>query len=240
MFKKTTFASSTTKIILNGLCALLMSLIFWMEGCKNKQEVTQPVVKQEEPKVDSAQANKKNIVFFGNSLTAGYGVEQAEAFPALVQAKIDSLNLPYKVINAGLSGETTAGGNTRIDWLLNQPLDIFILELGGNDGLRGIPVSETIKNLQSIIDKVKAKYPSATIILAGIQVPPNMGSKYSTEFKSVFPQLAEKNKVELIPFVLEGVGGVPELNQGDGIHPTEAGHKIVAETVWKVLQNDLK
>lgn len=180
---------------------------------------------------------EKNIIFFGNSLTAGYGLaEPTEAFPALVQQKIDSLKLPYKVINAGLSGETTAGGMSRIDWILKQPVSIFVLELGGNDGLRGIPISATRSNLQAIIDRVKEKNPEVKIILAGMQVPPNMGQKYSQEFRAVFGELAQKNNSALIPFILEGVGGVAELNQGDGIHPTASGHRILAENVWAVLR----
>jgi acyl-CoA thioesterase-1 len=179
---------------------------------------------------------RKNILFFGNSLTAGFGVDPSEAFPALIQVKLDSLNLPYQVINAGLSGETSAGGNSRIEWILQQPVYIFVLELGGNDGLRGIPLSETSKNLQSIIDKVKGKYPSAKIILAGMQIPPNMGKNYSSGFRTIFQQLATRNKIYLIPFLLEGVGGVAELNQSDGIHPNVQGHKIVAENIWNVLK----
>ncbi len=188
--------------------------------------------------VDSS-TKKKTILFFGNSLTAGYGVDPSEAYPALIQDKIDSLHLAYKVINAGVSGETTADGNSRIDWILKQPIDIFALELGGNDGLRGIPLSVTEKNLQSIIDKVKAKYPKAKIILEGIQIPPNMGPDYTTKFKEIYPRLASKNKIQLLPFLLKGVGGDPKLNQRDGIHPTAEGHKIVAENVWEVLKNDL-
>lgn len=184
----------------------------------------------------AATSSKKNILIFGNSLTAGYGLENPnEAYPALLQKRIDSLQLPYKVINAGLSGETTAGGNGRIDWVLKNPLDIFILELGGNDGLRGIPTTETRKNLQAMIDKVKNKYPSATIILAGMQVPPSMGKKYADDFRVIYPQLAKQNNVQLIPFLLEGVGGEAKYNQKDGIHPNAAGAKIVAENVWKVL-----
>ena len=154
----------------------------------------------------------KTILFFGNSLTAGYGVDPSEAFPALIQNKIDSLKLDYKVINGGVSGETSAGGNGRIDWILRQPVDIFVLELGGNDGLRGIPLTETKKNLQAIIDKVKTKYPEAKLVLAGMQIPPNMGQQYATEFKNLYPGLAEKNKASLIPFLLQGVGGDPKLN----------------------------
>jgi len=178
----------------------------------------------------------KNIVFYGNSLTAGYGVDPSEAFPSLIQEKLDSLKWPYRVINAGLSGETSSGGNTRIDWVLRQPVYIFVLELGGNDGLRGIPLSETSRNLQAIINKVKDKYPGAKIILAGMQIPPNMGQKYSSEFRTMFQQLAVRNKIYLIPFLLAGVGGVPDLNQQDGIHPNVQGHKIVAENVWKILK----
>jgi acyl-CoA thioesterase-1 len=186
-----------------------------------------------------ATVKKTTIVFFGNSLTAGYGLTTSEAFPALIQQKIDSLNLPYNVVNAGVSGETTSGGNTRIDWVLKQPLDIFVLELGGNDGLRGIPVSETKKNLQSIINKVKSKYPQAKLLLTGMQIPPNMGQQFSKEFRDVYPALAKENNITLIPFLLEGVGGEIKLNQQDGIHPTAEGHRIVSENVWKQLQTML-
>lgn len=180
---------------------------------------------------------KKNILIFGNSLTAGLGVEPEEAFPAIIGNKIDSLKLPYEVINAGLSGETSAAGKARIDWLLRERVDIFILELGANDGLRGIPVSETRKNLQSIIDQVKAKYPDAKLLMTGMEVPPNMGSKYVSEFRLIFAELARKNNMALVPFLLDKVGGVPELNQNDGIHPTPEGHKILAENVWAVLKD---
>ncbi|OJV15508.1 MAG: arylesterase [Dyadobacter sp. 50-39] len=183
-------------------------------------------------------AKKKIIVFFGNSLTAAYGLDDpSQGFAGLIQKRIDSLGLNYKVVNAGVSGETTSGGNSRIDWLLKQPLDVFVLELGGNDGLRGIPVSETRKNLQEILDKVKAKYPDAKRVLAGMQIPPNMGQKYAGEFKEVYADLAKKNDVTLIPFLLEGVGGETKLNQADGIHPTAEGHKILAENVWVKIKD---
>ena len=176
---------------------------------------------------------KKTIVFFGNSLTAAYGLDDpSQGFAGLIQKRIDSLGLGYKVINAGVSGETTSGGNSRIDWLLKQPLDVFVLELGGNDGLRGIPVSETKKNLQAILDKVHAKYPDAKLVLAGMQIPPNMGQKYASEFRAVYAEIAKANDLTLIPFLLEGVGGEAKLNLPDGIHPTEEGHKILAENVW--------
>ena len=196
-------------------------------------------VESESPDSLSVQnlTEKKNILVFGNSLTAGLGVEPDEAFPALIGNKIDSLNLPYEVINAGLSGETTAAGKERINWLLKQKVDVFVLELGANDGLRGIPLTETRKNLQSIIDQVKAKYPEAKQIMTGMEVPPNMGSKYASEFRVIFPELAKKNNMALVPFLLDKVGGVPELNQSDGIHPTPEGHKILAENVWVVLKD---
>jgi acyl-CoA thioesterase I len=179
----------------------------------------------------------KTIIFFGNSLTAGYGLASlSQAFPALIQQKIDSLHPGYKVVNAGNSGETSAGGNGRIDWVLHQKVDIFVLELGANDGLRGIPVPETIKNLQSIVDKVKAKYPACKLLLLGMQVPPNLGQDYTSAFKGIYPSLAHANNMALVPFLLQGVGGVPSLNQADGIHPTAEGAKIVATNVWAVLE----
>ncbi|WP_255607003.1 arylesterase [Pedobacter polysacchareus] len=179
---------------------------------------------------------EKNILFFGTSLTAGYGLTVNEAFPALIQEKINEAKLPYKVINAGLSGETSAAGNTRIDWLLKQPIAILVLELGANDGLRGLPLKETKRNLQQIIDKVRKKNPEVKIVLAGMQIPPSMGADYATEFKSLFPELARKNDLVLVPFLLQGVGGVPKLNQGDGIHPTAEGQKLLAENVWLQLK----
>lgn len=186
-------------------------------------------------------SNTKIILFFGDSLTAGYGLDdpQSEAFPALVQDKIDSAKLPYKVINGGLSGETTAGGKARIDWLLKQKVDVFILELGANDGLRGLQTDETEKNLQAIIDKVKAKYPQAKLILTGMMVPPNMGAEYATAFKAVFPAIAKKNNMAFVPFLLQNVAGIKDLNQADGIHPTAKGTKIVANNVWAVLKGEL-
>ncbi|WP_397446523.1 arylesterase [Polaribacter sp. R77954] len=178
----------------------------------------------------------KRIVFFGDSLTAGYGLEDVnDAYPGIIQTKIDSLKLPYTIVNSGISGETTAGGKNRINWVLNQKPDVFILELGANDGLRGVPLTETKKNLQYMIDAVQKKYPDTKIILAGMQIPPNFGQEYTSEFKNIFPSLAKKNNVALIPFLLKSVGGIAELNQVDGIHPTKKGHKILAKTVWQIL-----
>lgn len=218
-----------------------INIIFLMMivACSDKQPAQEAA--KETPAKDTTLSNTgvKTILFFGNSLTAGYGVELSEAFPSLIQNKIDSLGLQYKTVNAGVSGETSSGGNARIDWILRQPLHVFVLELGANDGLRGIPANETKKNLQAIIDKVNSKYPEAKLVLAGMQIPPNMGQQYASQFKDIFPELAQKNKITLIPFLLQGVGGEVRYNQNDGIHPTPEGHKIVAENVWKVLKDVL-
>jgi acyl-CoA thioesterase-1 len=177
----------------------------------------------------------KTILFFGDSLTAGYGLSPEEAFPALIEKKLSRSGKPGKVVNAGLSGETSAGGLSRIDWVLRQPVDVFVLELGANDGLRGLPLEQTQKNLQGIIDKVKAKNPKARIVIAGMMVPPNMGAAYTTKFRTIFPELAKKNNATLIPFLLQDVAGNEKLNLADGIHPNIEGHKIVAENVYKVI-----
>jgi acyl-CoA thioesterase I len=177
----------------------------------------------------------KTVLFYGDSLTAGYGLSPEEAFPNLVGKKLNSNGKTVKVVNAGLSGETSAGGLTRIDWVLRQPVDVFVLELGPNDGLRGLPLEQTEKNLQAIIDKVKAKYPKANIVIAGMMVPPNMGADYTNKFKAIFPALARKNNAALIPFLLQDVAGIEKLNLPDGIHPNAEGHKIVAENVYKII-----
>lgn len=178
----------------------------------------------------------QTVLFFGDSLTAGYGLSAEEAFPALIEKELNKKISRVKVINGGLSGETSAGGLSRIDWLLRQPIQIFVLELGANDGLRGLPLDQTLKNLQAIIDKVKAKNPKAKIVVAGMMVPPNMGKQYASEFKNIYPDLAKKNNAILIPFLLEGVGGIEKLNQSDGIHPNVEGHKIVAKNIAPVIE----
>jgi acyl-CoA thioesterase-1 len=219
-------------------CYLFIFFAFFSCGdTPSKKETKADTDKSLSDKADAIVSNEiKTILFFGNSLTAGMGLDPEKAFPGIIQEKIDSLALQYRVINAGLSGETTAGGENRIDWLMNQKVDIFVLELGANDGLRGIPLSETRENLQAIIDAVKSKNPNTTIVLAGMQIPPNMGQDYTGEFRQIFPNLAEKNEAYLIPFLLENVAGIPELNQADGIHPTEEGQEIVAQNVWTILR----
>ncbi|WP_416174028.1 arylesterase [Arenibacter palladensis] len=213
-------------------------LFIFFTSCGNmatkKADAGEKVEEAIESKVDT-KSESKVILFFGNSLTAGMGLDPNEAFPALIQEKIDSLQLPYKVVNAGLSGETTASGKNRLGWVLNADIEVFVLELGANDGLRGISLEETRGNLQEIIDVVQEKNPNTTIILAGMQIPPNMGQDYTSEFKDIFPDLATKNNVGLIPFLLEDVAGNPELNQPDGIHPTAEGQKIIANNIWPII-----
>ena len=186
--------------------------------------------------VSAVASEPKAILFLGNSLTAGYGLDTTQAFPTLIQDRIDSLGWNFKVINAGQSGDTSSGGLRRIDWLLRREFHVLVLELGINDGLRGIHVDVTRQNLQAIINRTKSRYPGVKVVVAGMQVPPNMGGDYVTSFRAIFPQLAKKNGAHLIPFLLEGVGGNPELNLPDGIHPSVEGHKIVAENVWKVME----
>jgi len=179
----------------------------------------------------------KTILFYGDSITAGYGIGTDLAFPNLIEDELKKNGHEVEVVNGGLSGETSAGGVTRIDWMLNRKYDIFVLELGANDGLRGLPISETKKNLQEILNRVKAKYPETKVIIAGMMVPPNMGTEYSSEFAGVFKELANKNEASLIQFLLKDVGGIEKLNQPDGIHPNAEGHQIIAKNIYPLISN---
>ena len=190
-------------------------------------------------KPETTTSSKKNIMFFGDSLTAGYGLDEEESYPSLIQNRIDSLGLSYQVINAGLSGETTTGGLGRIDWVLQQPIDVFVLALGSNDMLRGLDLSLSKDNLRKILDKVREHSPSAKIILAGMLSPPNMGEDYSRGFNGMFGEIAEDYNASLIPFLLEGVAGDPSLNLADGKHPNAIGQTIVVENVWQILKEVL-
>jgi len=218
-----------------------MLFFFISSGCENKQTQTKHVEKvgvesstntMKEPK----KSTNKNILFFGDSITAGYQLSEEDAFTYLIQQRIDELGLDYTVINAGLSGDTSSGGLNRVDWVLKQPVDIFALELGANDALRGLDPVETEKNLKGIIEKVQRKYPKAHIILVGMMAPPNMGIAYSDKFNSIYPKLAKEYDLGLIPFLLEGVAGKIELNLQDGIHPNKKGHEVLTNTIWKVLK----
>ena len=243
--------SKTTQSLLNStesmyryflkFCYLLM--VFVVISCGNNTTSKASTDSNENGVTETETTEKtssKKILFFGDSITAGLGLDDTnDAFPGIIQAKIDSLGLNYEVINSGVSGETSAGGKSRIDWILKQDIDIFVLELGANDGLRGVPIAETKANLQAIIDAVKTKSPRTKIVLAGMQLPPNMGQEYTTQFKAMFYDLASENNLAFIPFILKDVGGIKELNQPDGIHPTAEGHEIIANTVWEVLDGML-
>ena len=187
---------------------------------------------------ESTNANDtaKRIVILGDSITAGYGLDPKEAYPALLQQKIDDANLPYTVANAGVSGDTTAGGLRRVAWVMGKGADVLVIALGGNDGLRGISPEETKKNLLGIIAKARSKNPEIQILLAGMQMPDNMGPNFTARFKAVFPEAAKESQATLVPYLLEGVGGVEKLNQADGIHPTPEGQAKVVDNIWKILQ----
>lgn len=187
-----------------------------------------------------ANAGKSRIVILGDSITAGYGLDPQEAFPALLQKKIDAAKLPYSVTNAGVSGDTTAGGLRRINWALGQQgADVLVIALGGNDGLRGISPEQTAGNLAGIIDKARAKTPGIKVVIAGMQMPDNLGADFVGRFKAAFPKVAGDKKAALIPYLLDGVGGDEKLNQPDRIHPTADGQQRVADNVWKVLEKEL-
>ena len=185
--------------------------------------------------LDAETDGRPVVLFFGTSLTAGLGLEPEQAYPALIQRKLDSAGLPYRAVNAGVSGETSAAGLRRIDWILQQPVAVLVLELGANDALRGLELKAAKDNLQQIIDRTRARYPAVQVVVAGMQAPPNLGTRYSAEFRQMFVDLARDNKAALVPFLLEGVGGVDSLNQRDGIHPNVRGERIVAQNVWEVL-----
>lgn len=184
----------------------------------------------------TAAADRPAILFLGTSLSAGYGVSESAAFPALIQQRIDSAGLPYRVVNAGLSGETSAGGLRRLDWSLQDSIAVLVLELGANDGLRGLPVDQLHANLDSILGRTRARYPDARIVIAGMEAPPNLGPRYTTPFRETYRTLAEKYNAALVPFLLEGVAGNAGLNQDDAIHPNVEGHRVIAQHVWEVLE----
>ncbi|MEP6777057.1 MAG: arylesterase [Chthoniobacterales bacterium] len=188
---------------------------------------------------DTAESERL-IVFLGDSLSAGLGVESSEAFPALIAQRIRAGHLPFQVENAGVSGDTTAGGLRRIDWLLQRKIDVLVIELGANDGFRGLTLTEMKKNLQAIITKARTKNSGVKIVLAGMQIPPNLGADYATKFRQVYVEIAKENNATLIPFLLDGVGGHADLNQSDMIHPTAEGHRVVAGVVWKTLEPILR
>ena len=228
---------TTNKVTL--LIALILGLSVY--GCKDEKSAPKAPQKEVKSEVAGEKVvdNRKVILFYGNSLTAGYGLDENESFPSRIEDKIDSLDLPYTVVNAGLSGETTSGGLKRIDWVMKQKVDIFFLELGANDMLRGLPIEETRKNLAEIISIVQSKNPDVKIGLCEMMAPPNMGDDYVNEFTKIYKDLAATPGVEFIPFFLEGVAGHEDLLLKDGKHPNANGQKIVAENIWKSLERML-
>jgi len=212
-------------------------------SCKDKQQEAKEVLveqgNQTKEAIKSIESTKKTILCFGNSLTAGYGLDEKEAWPALLNKRLDSLALDYTVVNAGISGETSSGGLNRIDWVLNQKVDVFILELGANDMLRGLDINVTEVNLRNILKKVHDKYPGIPVVIAGMLAPPNMGADYEKQFKGIFAKLAKEFNGKLIPFFLQNVAGIESLNLPDRLHPNKEGQKIVLENVWLQLKDVL-
>jgi acyl-CoA thioesterase-1 len=212
-----------------AICGIALALCFFSRALPAQTSASAP-----------GATPAKTIVFLGDSLTAGLGLSPGDAFPALIAEKIRAAGLPFQVENAGLSGDTSAGALRRTDWMLQRPIDVLVIALGGNDGLRGLPVKSLKANLQAIIDKAKTKNPSVKIVIAGMQIPPNLGAEYAANFEKIYAELAHENNAALIPFLLEGVGGRRDLNQPDLIHPTAAGHRIIAGLVWRTLEPILR
>lgn len=228
--------NAKTRILPGGTRWAAVFALLLSAACEAEQR-NAPAADQ--PADAAAVEDAPTILFLGTSLTAGYGVAPEQAYPALIQEKIDSAGLPYRVINAGVSGETSAGALRRLDWLLRQPFDILVLETGANDMLRGADLDSTRANIRAIVERVQTERPGARIVLAGMQAPPNLGNRYTGRFRTIFPELAERYDLPLVPFLLEGVGGVAELNLADGIHPNAEGQRRLAENVWGVLREEL-
>ena len=213
----------------------MFGLLASLSGCDQTNE------KPRDAAPPSLSATERpSVVFLGTSLTAGLGLDPEQAYPALIQRKIDSAGLNYRVVNAGVSGETSAGARRRVDWLFREPVAVLVVETGANDGLRGLPPDSLRANIQSVLDRARGLEPAPRLVLIGMRVPPNYGLAYSQQFQRIYPELARSNGAELVPFLLEGVGGVATLNQPDGVHPTAEGQRVMAETVWRVLEPVLK
>jgi acyl-CoA thioesterase-1 len=206
-------------------------------GCQAEER--EPGLDQAPPPV-SAASERGRIVFLGTSLTAGLGLDPDQAYPALIQQKLDEAGLRYEAVNAGVSGETSAGARRRIEWLLRQPAAVLVIETGANDGLRGLEVDSLRSNIQAIIDVAGKQSPKPAVLLVGMRAPPNLGFGYYRRFERVYSELARENDLPLVPFLLDGVAGRSALNQADMIHPTADGQQRMAETVWKVLEPILR
>jgi acyl-CoA thioesterase-1 len=215
----------------------VIGLVAALSGCEQTREDAPTKSPSASP---SQLAERPTILFLGTSLTAGYGVGEEQAYPALIQQKIDSAGLGYRVLNAGVSGETSAGALRRVDWLFREPISVLVVETGANDGLRGLPPDTLRANIQAIFDRAKQLTPKPELVLIGMRMPPNLGRAYAERFEQVYQEMAQKNGAALVPFLLQGVGGIPSLNQSDGVHPTAEGQRRMAETVWRVLQPVLR
>jgi len=204
-------------------------------GCRGSRDA--PATAAPEVRVSPSTAGAAPVVLFvGTSLTAGYGLDPDHAYPALIQKKLEEAGLPHRAVNAGVSGETSAGARRRMDWLLSQPVAVLVVETGANDGLRGQDPRATRENIQAIFDRARQQSPPPKLMLLGMLAPPNYGREYVRGFREIYPDLARRNRAVLVPFLLEGVAGVPDLNQPDGVHPTVAGQERLAETVWTYLR----
>jgi acyl-CoA thioesterase-1 len=213
----------------------MIGVLSGLSGCDRSGEEPRAA-----PIASGISAERPTVVFLGTSLTAGYGLDPEDAYPALLQEKIDSAGLKYRVVNAGVSGETSAGARRRIDWLLREPVSVLVVETGANDGLRGLPADSLRANIQAILDRARELKPAPRLVLIGMKIPPNYGQAYSRQFEAIYSELAKTNDAELVPFLLQGVGGVAALNQPDGVHPTAQGQRRMAETVWRVLEPVLR
>ncbi len=190
--------------------------------------------------VAEAREDAPVVLFLGTSITAGYGLPEDEAFPALIQEQITRAGLDYRSVNAGVSGDTSAGGLRRLDWLLRMPVAVLVLELGANDMLRGQPVDQLKANLEAILDQTAERHPGVRFVIAGMRAAPNLGRKYGDAFDAVYPQVAERYEAAFVPFLLEDVAAKRNLNQADGIHPTAEGHRLIAERLWPILDPVLR
>lgn len=215
----------------------LLALLVLFGACRSpSREGSPPPSPEASPAAAPSSDTRRTILFVGTSLTAGFGLDPSESYPALLQARIDAENLTYRAVNAGVSGETSAGALRRMDWLLRQPVAVLVVETGANDGLRGQDPGATRANIQAILDRAARQSPPPRVVLVGMEALPNYGQDYRRRFHAIFPDLARRNSAVLIPFLLEGTAGVASLNQADGIHPTAEGQKIIGENVWKVLR----
>lgn len=214
-----------------SLAALIACAIWAGAGCEGERPDAGAA-----PVANPVADERPVVLFLGTSLTAGYGLPSDEAFPALLGERLVQEGLDYRVVNAGVSGDTSAGGRRRLDWLLRMPLAVLVLELGANDMLRGLDVAALRENLDAILSHVRRAHPDARLVVAGMRAPPNLGADYARRFEAVYPELAARFDAALVPFLLAGVAGDPELNLPDGIHPTAEGHRLLAESLWPVLE----